>query len=78
VLRLIFISWFLILVFTSCNKGNITESYNYERDTPFWLKEKIDSMSVNQLYYGAKVYRYTCEQELRVPHYGSNMVLRIL
>jgi hypothetical protein len=58
-LKIIFISWFVFLVFISCNNSDITEPYNYERDTPVWLKEKIDSLSVNQLYYGAKVYRYT-------------------
>ena len=58
-LKVIFISSFLLLAFISCNKGDITQPYDYERDTPVWLKEKIDSISVNQFYHGAKVYRYT-------------------
>ena len=37
---------------------NITEPFNYERDTPIWLKEKIISMSTNHDYFGAKVFRY--------------------
>ncbi len=57
-LKVIFISSFLFLAFISCNKGDITQPYNYERDTPEWLKEKIDSISVIQFYHGAKVYRY--------------------
>ena len=54
-LKVIFISSFLLLAFISCNKGDITQPYDYERDTPVWLKEKIDSISVNQFYHGAKV-----------------------
>ena len=62
-LKIIFLSTFLFLAFISCNKGDITQPYNYGRDTPEWLKEKIDSMSVNQLYYGSKVYRYTWDRK---------------
>ncbi len=58
-LKIIFFSMFLFLAFISCNKSDITQPYNYERDTPEWLKEKIDSISVIQFYHGAKVYRYT-------------------
>ena len=40
-LKVIFISSFLLLAFISCNKGDITQPYDYERDTPEWLKENI-------------------------------------
>jgi len=49
---------FLFLTFIRCQEGNPVEAFNYERDTPLWLKEKIDSMSNNQDYYGTKVFRY--------------------
>ncbi|HEY6436795.1 MAG TPA: hypothetical protein VIY47_09395, partial [Ignavibacteriaceae bacterium] len=58
-LKLIFISSILLLTFLSCQKNNTIESYNYEKDTPVWLKEKIDSTSANPNYYfGTHVYRY--------------------
>src|SRR4030042_2776752 len=55
--KIIFISS-LFITFMSCQKDNSVELFNYERDTPVWLKEKIDSMSTNHYYYGTKVYRY--------------------
>jgi len=57
-LKIIFISSFLVITFMSCQKDNSVEPFNFERDTPVWLKEKIDSMSTNHEYYGTKVYRY--------------------
>ena len=57
-LKVIFISSFLFFTILSCQKDNSVEPFNYERDTPVWLKEKIDSMSINHDYFGSKVYRY--------------------
>ena len=58
-LKLIFISSFLFLTFLSCQKNNTIESFNYKKDSPIWLKEKIDSISENEKYYfGTKIYRY--------------------
>jgi len=57
-LKIIITFSFLIIVFLSCQNENINEPYNYERDTPAWLKVKIDSMSINDKYSGVRVYRY--------------------
>lgn len=55
---------FLIMFFCliSCSSNEI---FNYEKDTPEWLKTKIDSISTsNQKYYfGTKVYRYEWNEE---------------
>ena len=48
----------------SCQKDNFAEPFNYERDTPVWLKEKIDSISVSHNYFGTKVYRYNWEEKI--------------
>ena len=40
-------------------KDNSVEPYNYERDTPAWLKAKIDSMSNDNFYVSSKAYRHT-------------------
>lgn len=55
-LKIIFLSSFLFLAFLSCQ--NSVQPFNYEKDTPQWLKEKIDSMSVNPDYFMSQVYRY--------------------
>jgi len=55
-LKIIFLSSFLFIAFLSCQ--NSVESFNYEKDTPQWLKVKIDSLAVNPDYFGTKVYRY--------------------
>jgi hypothetical protein len=57
-LKIIFISSFLFIAFLSCQKNNVVEFFNYERDTPVWLKAKIDSMSTDNYYFNSKVYRY--------------------
>ena len=48
----------VVIVSVGCQNGNSVEPFNYERDTPAWLKVKIDSMSTNQYYHGSQVYRY--------------------
>lgn len=58
-LKVIFISSFLFITLLSCQNANSIEPINYEKDTPQWLKVKIDSMSTNPDYFGTKVYR--CE-----------------
>ena len=49
---------FVIVLLVNCQNQNSVESFNYERDTPAWLKVQIDSMSTNQYYHGSQVYRY--------------------
>ena len=55
-LKIFFISTFLIITLISCS--NSVEAFNYEIDTPEWLKLKIDSLDVEPNYAGATVYRY--------------------
>ena len=50
--------FFVIVLLVNCQNQNSVEPFNYERDTPAWLKVKIDSMSTNQYYHGSQVYRY--------------------
>jgi hypothetical protein len=57
-LRIIFVSSFLLFVLLGCKKENSVEPFNYERDTPGWLKAKIDTISNHREYYGTKVFRY--------------------
>ena len=55
-LKIFFISTFLIITLISCS--NSVEPFNYERDTPQWLKLKIDSLDAEPNYAGTIVYRY--------------------
>ena len=48
----------VVIVSVGCQNGNSVEPFNYERDTPAWLKVKIDSMSTIQYYHGSQVHRY--------------------
>ena len=50
---------FLLLLFTiiGCH-SNLMESYSYEKDTPVWLKVKIDSISTQKYYWGTNIFRY--------------------
>ena len=41
-----------------CQNDNSVEPFKYERDTPAWLKVKIDSMSTNHFYVGSQVFRH--------------------
>lgn len=47
-------------IFISCSSGISSDSYNYDSETPPWLKEKIDSIgnSTGHYYDWTKVYRY--------------------
>ncbi|KAA3614630.1 MAG: hypothetical protein DWQ05_15150 [Calditrichaeota bacterium] len=56
--RFIIIASFFIFVSIACQKETSLEPYDYEQDTPTWLKTKIDSMSTDHEYFGLKVYRY--------------------
>ena len=49
----------LIVLLINCQNKNSIESFDSEKDTPAWLKVKIDSMSTNNFYVGSKVYRHT-------------------
>lgn len=64
--RKIILSVFILSAFLCCQDDNPTEPYNYERDTPGWLKIKIDSMVTNDINsnsVGTEVYRYTWNNE---------------
>ncbi len=61
-LKKIFIALFIVLSIIGCRNENVNEPFNYERDTPVLLKEKIDSISSNREYYGTNVYRYEWKQ----------------
>lgn len=63
-LRIFFITSLFILAFSGCRKDTLVEPFDYERDTPVWLKEKIDSMSVDNRFVGTKVYRYEWKRNL--------------
>jgi len=52
---LIFSLFFFTMI--SC-QSNLVESFIYERDTPEWLKVKIDSISTQKYYIGSVVNRY--------------------
>lgn len=54
----ILVSAFLFITFISCQKESAVGPFNFEKDTPEWLKEKIDALSTDHVNYGAKVYRY--------------------
>jgi hypothetical protein len=62
--RVIFISSLLFLPFIGCSRDNTVEPFDYDRDTPVWLKAKIDSISENPAYFGARVFRYEWRQEV--------------
>jgi len=47
----------ILFFFFYCSENN-TSGFDYERDTPGWLKVKIDSMSSDPAYVLTKVYRY--------------------
>jgi len=55
----------LPLTFLSC-QNNVSENYNYEKDTPAWLKTKIDSIvsTDRKYYFGTQVCRYKWEDSL--------------
>lgn len=57
-LKIFFITSLFILAFSGCRKDTLVEPFDYERDTPVWLKEKIDSMSVDNFFAGTKIFRY--------------------
>lgn len=57
-LKILIITSLLLLPLSGCRNDTLVEPFNYERDTPVWLKEKIDSMSVDNRFVGTKVYRY--------------------
>ena len=54
----------VIFLFVCCQDNNSTEPYNYEHDTPVWLKTKIDSLVTNDINgnnVGTEAYRYLWE-----------------
>ena len=51
-------SSFLFAAILGCQKNNAVNTFNYEKDTPVWLREKIDSISTQKIYALTKVYRY--------------------
>lgn len=57
-IRTILISALIILFITGCKKDNSVEPFNYERDTPQWLKEKIETFKKDPMSRDKVVYRY--------------------
>jgi hypothetical protein len=49
----------ILILILGCN-SNVIEPYNYEKDTPEWLKEKINSIAISNMpyYHMAEVNRY--------------------
>ena len=63
--RIILISGaFLSFIFINCHNNIGSEPFNFEKETPEWLKEKISIMSTDTTYYYAKtrVYRYEWDE----------------
>lgn len=56
-LKLFLISILFLFTFIGC-QSNLVGTYVFERDTPVWLKVKIDSMLTQEYYWGTVVYRY--------------------
>ncbi len=57
-IKILFVASLIILSAINCQEENVNEPFNYESDTPEWLMNKIDSMSVNREYRGTKIFRY--------------------
>jgi len=51
---------FLTIILFGCSMGGGTETFNFEKDTPVWLKEKIGTISnfTGNYYDWTRVYRY--------------------
>ena len=61
--RILFLSSILLLGIVACEKDTGV-SFDFDRDTPQWLKAKIDTMSQKDLYVGATVYRHVWYREV--------------
>jgi len=63
--RIVILSFFLSLMFLGCHKDIAVEPFNYNKDTPDWLKAKISLMSndSSSFYTQTKVYRYIWHNE---------------
>ena len=63
----VFVLFLLINLLLSC-QNNIVQTYNYDQDTPAWLKSKIDSMitSGKNYYFGTEVNRYKWKDSMLV------------
>jgi hypothetical protein len=46
------------LLIAGCDAGSISGPFDYDRDTPPWLKAKIDSIAAIPDHFGTTVYRY--------------------
>jgi hypothetical protein len=59
--RIVIISCiFISIVLISCNLYSGSETFDFDRDTPAWLKAKLDSISnfADHYYDWTRVYRY--------------------
>jgi len=56
--RKLLIITFLLLLIIGCQGNQGTNDFDFEKDTPEWLKAKINSISERSDYLGTKVYRY--------------------
>lgn len=49
----------LIALFVTGCQNTGTDAFDYERDAPEWLKDKIETMATNPTMAGSVVYRYS-------------------
>ncbi|MDR3665327.1 MAG: hypothetical protein P4L35_00665 [Ignavibacteriaceae bacterium] len=56
-MKMFFISGLFLITLIGCN-SSVVESFSFERDTPAWLKIKIDSISTQKYYWGTVINRY--------------------
>lgn len=47
-----------LLLSAACDAGSTSEPFDYDQDTPVWLKAKIDSIAAIPETFGITVYRY--------------------
>lgn len=50
--------FFLTLFLLNCRGDSINAPFDFERDTPQWLKDKIEQISDDKYYIGTTIYRY--------------------
>ena len=57
--KIILVFSLILILLLGCH-SNVIESYNYGKNTPAWLKEKIDSIAISERPYDllTEVYRY--------------------
>lgn len=77
--KIIILSAFIFFAIVCCQEENSTQPFNYEKDTPIWLKVKIDSLITtdnNDDFVGMEVYRYIWDGEYVYDIYIPTYVCR--